>query len=455
MKKQTLETILEQNQSQYINDWKTLLEFPSISADPNHNNDCHDCADWLVTHLIQMGFSAELLQTKTKPCVYAKRDGDPDKPTILYYGHYDVQPVDPESEWDTPPFEPTMRNDRLYARGAQDNKGQVFYTLKAIETLIQNNTQLPTIKIILEGEEEYGSTALSNNLENWKARLQADILMVHDTCTIRSGNPTITMGLRGIIALCIDLKGANHDLHSGLHGGLAPNPAQGMAQLVAGLYNQDGSVAVENFYNKITQPTAKEQKLAAQVPFDAKEYQSMVGTTPDGGQKNISATERVGFQPSLDINGIHSGYGGDGMKTVIAAKASAKLSARLVPNQDPATVLEAIIKHLNNNTPKGMQLTITEQTIGGPGLRINPESAPIKHAKKALAQLSEKPVAFLWEGASIPIVTDLAITAGATPLLVGFGHEDDHIHAPNESFSIKQFKTGYLYTALALQIFEK
>lgn len=455
MNKQILESTFAQNQNQCIADWKTFLEFPSISADSAHDGDCRDCAVWLSDHLEQIGFSSQLLETSTKPCVFAERKGDPTKPTILYYGHYDVQPVDPENEWDTPPFTPSMRDDRLYARGAQDNKGQVLYTIKAIETLIQNNINLPTIKIIIEGEEEYGSTAIADNLEKWKKQLQADILMVHDTGTIRAGNPTIIMGLRGIVHLCIELEAANHDLHSGLHGGLAPNPALGMAQLIAGFFKPDGSVAVENFYDGVTPPTPQELALAAEPPFDAKEYQRLIGTTPSGGQKDISPVERVGFQPSLDINGLHSGYGGEGMKTVIASKAIAKISARLVPAQDPAAILNTITTHLKNNIPEGMQLTISEETIGGPGFRLDSTLNIVQQAKSALNQLSEKPTAFLWEGASIPIVTALAATSGAAPLLVGFGHEDDHIHAPNESFSIEQFKSGYLYTALILQALEQ
>jgi len=455
MNKQTLESTFAQNQSQYIDDWKTFLEFPSISADSAHDNDCHDCAVWLSDHLKQIGFTSQLLETSTKPCVFAERKGDPTKPTVLFYGHYDVQPVDPENEWDTPPFSPTMRNGRLYARGAEDNKGQVFYTLKAIETLIQNNISIPTIKIIIEGEEEYGSTAISENLEKWQKQLQADIMMVHDTGTIRAGNPTIIMGLRGIVHLCIELEAANHDLHSGLHGGLAPNPTQGMAQLIAGLFNPNGSVSISGFYDGITQPTPQELSLAAEPPFNVEEYQRMVGTTPSGGQNDIPPVERVGFQPSLDINGIHSGYGGEGMKTVIASKASAKISARLVPAQDPASVLNTITAHLKNNIPEGMRLTISEETIGGSGFRLDSTSSIVKQAQSALNQLSDKPTAFLWEGASIPIVTALVATSNAAPLLVGFGHEDDHIHAPNESFSIEQFKSGYLYSALILQTLKK
>ena len=452
MNKKTLETIFKEKQDTFIEGWKSFLEFPSISADSDYNSDCRNCAEWLSNHLMEIGFSSELLENSSpNPVVYAERQGAAGSPTVLFYGHYDVQPVDPESAWKTPPFAPELRDGRLYARGAQDNKGQVFYTLKAIETLIANGTQLPTIKVVIEGEEECGSAGMSGSLDKWSERIQADILMVHDTGTVRSGNPTITMGLRGMAHLSIELRGPDHDLHSGMHGGLSPNPAQGMAELVAGLFNADGSVAVSGFYDKLLEPTAYEKELAAETPFDNDVYQRMVGTQPCGGQQGIPAVERVGFLPSLDINGIHSGYGGEGMKTVIPSGATAKLSMRLVPDQDPAAVLDAVSNHLYRNVPHGMRLTIADRGAGGPGFRLNPDSEPVQKARKALDELSDAPVAFLWEGASIPIVTALASSSGATPLLVGFGHEEDHIHAPNESFSIEQFKSGFMYAALLLQ----
>ncbi len=451
MNKTTLESHFADNQSRILNEWKTFLKFPSISADPLYNGNCRDCAEWLVEHLQKIGFTAQLLETSTKPAVYAERPGQTDKPTVLFYGHYDVQPIDPENAWETPPFAPTLRNGRLYARGAQDNKGQVFYTLKALETLIQHNALDSTVKIIIEGEEEYGSAGMHECMTSWKERLQADILMVHDTGTVRAGNPTIVMGLRGIDHLTVELEGPDHDLHSGLHGGIAPNPAQGISELLNSLFHADGRVAVKGFHDGVVAPTTDELERAAATPFDADEYKQLVGTTPEGGQDGVSPTERVGFLPSLDINGVHSGYGGAGMKTVIPSRAIAKLSARLVPNQNPEAILEAITTHLYRHTPKGMRLTISDQGIGGPGFRLAPDSPLVQKAQAALETLDSGPIAFLWEGASIPIVTGLSQVSGAEPLLVGFGHEEDHIHAPNESFSIDQFKSGYLYAALMLQ----
>ena len=259
------------------------------------------------------------------------------------------------------------------------------------------------------------------------------------------------MGLRGIVHLTVELEGPDHDLHSGVHGGLSPNPAQGMAELLDRMFNADGSIAIPGFYEGLREPTEQERLLAAETPFDIDAYRQLVGTTPDGGKQNTPPAERVGFLPSLDVNGIHSGYGGAGMKTIIPSKAIAKLSARLVPDQDPAGVLESITGHIYHNVPKGMRLTISDQGVGGPGFRLSPESPLVSKARDALASLDTGPVAFLWEGASIPIVTGLSEVSGAEPLLVGFGHEEDRIHAPNESFSIDQFRNGFLYAALMLQ----
>ena len=451
MNKADLELAFAREQKRIISEWQSFLKFPSISADPLYNNNCRECAEWLAKHLQEIGFESELLETSAKPCVFAERPGNPDKPTVLFYGHYDVQPIDPESAWETPPFAPTLRNGRLYARGAEDNKGQVFYTLKALETLIQNDTLDVTVKIIIEGEEEYGSAGLNEAMADWADRLKADILMVHDTGTVRAGNPTIVMGLRGIVHLTVELEGPDHDLHSGVHGGLAPNPAQGMTELLNGMFNADGSVAIPGFYDGVRAPTDQELTLATQTPFDVAEYRKLVGTSPDGGAQDKPPAERVGFLPSLDINGVHSGYGGAGMKTIIPSKAIAKLSARLVPDQDPAAILESITGHLYRSVPKGMNLTISDQGVGGPGFRLSLESPLVQKAQAALEALEAGSVAYLWEGASIPIVTGLSHVSGAEPLLVGFGHEEDRIHAPNESFSIEQFKSGYLYAALMLQ----
>lgn len=445
-----LKAVFEKNRDRYVNEWKQLLRFPSIGTNPDHEKDCLDCADWLVDHLITMGFQSRLLQTSSKPIVFAERKRDPGKPVVLFYGHYDVQPVDPIDEWDTPPFEPDLRNGRLYARGANDNKGQLFSALKAMETVIGDNALDCTVKVILEGEEESGSKGISQALPELRDLIKADILLVTDTGTVKSGAPAIVMGLRGILHLTVSLTGPNHDLHSGVHGGVAPNPAQELARLVAGLHNPNGSIAVKGFCDGVVEPTEKERRLAGAVPLDPASYKTETGVLPTAGEQQFTPAERVGFRPSIDINGIHSGYCDDGMKTIIPAKAIAKLTARLVPDQDPESCLSAIIEHCREHAQEDLHLEIPEKGIGGPGFRLNPDSPLAAKAKQVLDTLTNLETAFLWEGASIPIIADLARVSGAEPLLAGFGSEQDRAHAPNESFSLHQFRLGYLYVGLLL-----
>lgn len=445
-----LEKIYEQNKERYIREWFELLSFPSISTSETNAKDCTDCAEWLVQHLNNMGFKTRLLDSTSRPVVFAERIGNPDKPTVLFYGHYDVQPVDPVDAWTTPPFKPSLRDGRIYARGAQDNKGQLFHTLKAIEALTSINALDPTVKIILEGEEESGSKVISDGLQKWKDILSADILMVADTNMVNNDTPTIIMGLRGMAYLTATLSGPDHDLHSGVHGGTAPNPAQGIARLINSLHNDDGSIAVPGFYDAVTEPTDKERDLANATPIDPQTYEAETGAPPLAGEMQFTPVERNGFRPSIDINGITSGYSGQGVKTIIPANASAKITARLVPDQIPEKSLQQIINHLKAHVPAGMKLTISDEGSSGPGFRLNPDSPLTQKTISVLAKLSKNKPAFLWEGASIPIIAGLSQTSGAEPLLVGFGQEKDNIHAPNESFSLDQFKLGFLYSALML-----
>ncbi len=433
-----------------IDEWKQFLRFPSLGADPAHAADCRACADWQVARLARMGFDAGLIETPGQPLVYAERMTDRALPTVLFYGHYDVQPVDPVDAWTTPPFEPDLRDGRLYARGAQDNKGQVFFFLKAVEALVDAGKPLPNLKVLIEGEEECGSRGISAWLHECGDRVGADVLMVCDTGAVASGAPTITLGLRGIAFLSFTLQGADHDLHSGVHGGVAPNPANAAAALVASLHGPDGAVAVEGFHDGIVPPTACELELARAATFDAAQYRRLVGTTPDGGERGLDVAERRGFRPALDLNGLHSGYGGPGTKTIIPASADVKLSARLVPGQDPARVLDRLEGHLRARVPPGLTMHVTDRSAGGPGLRIDPESEVVRRASAVLDAIGDDKTAFLWEGASIPIVAALAAASGAPPLLVGFGREEDRIHAPNESFAIAQFREGFLYATLFL-----
>ncbi|MEI8121402.1 MAG: M20/M25/M40 family metallo-hydrolase [bacterium] len=438
------------HRERFIREWQEFLRFASVSTSAEKAPDCARCAEWLASHLSAMGFTTRLIPTSSHPLVFAERSGKPGKPTVLFYGHYDVQPVDPVNLWKTHPFEPTLINGRMFARGAQDNKGQLFAALKAIESLIQSEALDCGLKILIEGDEETGDMPIVKVLRQEKDSLSADLVMAADTSAVSSGAPTITMGLRGIAHMTVVLSGPDHDLHSGVHGGRIPNPANALCRLIASLHHADGRVAVEGFYDGVCEPTAGERRLANAQPIDPEWYKSVTGLLPVGGEAQYTPVERTGFRPAIDLNGIHSGYGGPGSKTIIAATAMAKISARLVPGQSPERILDLIAGHLQKQVPAGLKLEITERGIGGSALRVNLDSKAVKTARAVLADISPLPTAFLWEGASVPILSYLPAIAGGDVLLVGFGSEEDNIHAPNESYSLEQFKMGFLYTGLFL-----
>ena len=445
-----LESLFTANQERFLREWQEFLRFPSVSTNPGNAADCSRCAGWLKAHLAAMGFTTRLIPTASHPLVFAERTGKPGRPTVLFYGHYDVQPEDPVELWKTPPFEPTLIQGRMFARGAQDNKGQLFAAIKAIESLIRSDALDCPLKILIEGDEETGAMPIVGVLHKEKAALAADIVMAADTSAVSSGAPTITMGLRGIVHMTVVLSGPGHDLHSGVHGGRIPNPANALCRMVASLHHENGRVAVEGFYDGIGEPTAEERRLANAQPIDPVWYQAVTGVPPVGGEPQYTPVERTGFRPAIDLNGIHSGYGGAGSKTIIAAQAMAKISARLVPGQVPGRILELIADHLRKQVPQGLVLDITEQGIGGAAIRVDLGSQAVVTARKVLGEISPLPTAFLWEGASIPILSHLPAIAGGDVLLVGFGSEEDNIHAPNESYSVEQFRMGFLYTGLFL-----
>lgn len=448
--KESLQTYYQENWNRFLEEWKTLLSFQSISTDPSYNDACTECAQWLIEHLKGMGLETELLDTPGKPVVYGFYKGKEGAQTVLYYGHYDVQPVDPVEDWDSPPFEAALRGERLYARGAQDNKGQTFYFLKALETLIKNDALHCNVKIFLEGEEECGSKGITAVIPEWEERLQGDVLMVCDTGAVAAGVPTVTMGLRGILHLEARIEGINHDLHSGSHGGLVKNPAMEMARLMATLHDDKGKIQVEGFYEGVEDIDPEDRTLANAAPFDAGAYEKQIGAPPQGGEEGFSPAERKGFRPTIEINGFHSGYGGPGGKTIVPSFAEVKLSSRLVSKQDPQACLDRFVAHLEKHAPDGLKLIISHASVGGPALSLSSKSPVIQKARGVLEELSPNPPVFSWEGGSIPVVASLAAASGAEPLLVGFGLEEDRIHAPNESFSIKQFEQGFLYAAMML-----
>ncbi len=440
--------LFEERKTGFIETWQEFIRFPSVSSDPDNDADCRRCAEWLAAGIAGSGLDARLVETPGKPLVLGERLGKPGRPTILLYGHYDVQPVDPIEEWISPPFSPEIRAGRLFGRGAQDNKGQFTYAWKAIETLLAECEQDISVKVIVEGEEESGSAGIAAVLPDLKSDLRADILLSCDTGTVAPGIPTITLGLRGIAYMTVTVEGPLMDLHSGVHGGKAPNPATELARLLATLHNPDGSIAIDGFYDGVSEPTEDQRVLLAARSFDPRVYERATGVAPVAGESRFSPAERVGFRPSLDINGISSGYCGHGMKTIIPKSASAKISVRLVPGQEPQRVLELLESHLGTHAPRGLILTIAEKGAAGGAVSLDPHSPHAKRAAAILHETTGKQTVFSWCGASIPVISLLSRVSGAEPLLVGFGNdEEDRIHAPNESFSLEQFKDGFRFVA--------
>ncbi len=443
--------LFEQSRGRFFDEWKEFLRFPSISTDPAYHQQCLMCAQWVSGHLKNIGFSSELLQTSGKPVVWAHRAGNRPGPHILFYGHYDVQPIDPLEAWTSPPFEPVERDGRMWARGAQDNKGQSFYVFKAIETLISQGLLECPVSLLIEGEEESGSAGLQSKMGDWAERLQADVLLVCDTGGFVSGVPWITMGLRGLIYLEFELGGLSHDLHSGALGGVVKNPATELARLVASLHHADGSIAIPGYYDDIVELGPRDLGLAKRVEPSVEKIKGMLGVEPLGGEQVYSVVERRGLRPTVEVNGIFSGYSGPGTKTIIPARAGAKITSRLVAKQDPERCLSLLVSHVMKNAPRGLELRIVDKGIGGAALTLSTETKLIAKVKRVLDDMSGGQTQFVWEGGSIPVVTRLSQVAHAQPLLIGFGLEEDHIHAPNESFSIEQFRLGFTSICLVLE----
>ena len=456
-------------------DYFELLRFPTVGAQKENLRDCVQCATWLKKWLKSIGAEAELIVPHrdegrgmrdedfalSVPVVYGELKGQEGATTVLVYGHYDVQPPDPLDEWKTPPFEPTLKDDgRVYCRGAQDDKGQFFAFLCGVRELVSAAQRGRcgygvNLKILLDGQEESGSVGLFKLLEDkeFRKKLSADVMLVCDTSAAADLRPAIVAGLRGVNHFTVTLTAANRDLHSGEYGGIAPNAAQGMASLMASLHNPDGSIAVSGFRDGIEPPTHEELE-AAEAGFATEEmYRKDIGTDPCGGQRGKTIVQRNCFEPTIELNGIHSGYGGPGSKTVIPNVAIAKLSTRLVPGQNPAATYDAIKRHLKDHCPKGMQVELSELTGDAPGFRLPLASPLFRLAEDVLAEMDPRGAVFQWDGASIPVVSALREASGAAPLLVGWGQPEDCIHSPNESYSIRQFQTAKTWATKILSAF--
>ena len=437
--------IFTQNQDSFIGDLKEFLKIRSVSTDPSFDAECQKCAVWVLGHLQKIGLSGEIVKTDGKPVVFAQKEVDEKLPTVLFYGHYDVQPVDPIALWTTDPFAPEIRDGRVYARGAQDNKGQVMYFLKALQEVIAAGTLGCNIKVILEGEEECGSGAITKKLPELTERLKADVLLVCDTGTPDPSRGCITMGLRGILHLEFRLHGPSKDLHSGVHGGLVKNPAIEAARMVAMLHDVHGRVLVPGFYDGLTELSNDDKALANSFAFTEEWYKSQTGVLPTGGEKGIAPMERRGLRPTLEVNGLYSGYLGEGSKTIIPSSATVKLSSRIVDGQAAESTLQKIISYLEKLSPPEFRFELVHSNASGEALLVSASSPIVKAAAETLREVTQSDPLFLWEGASIPLIPALLRASGATPLLVGFGLEDDNIHAPNESFALEQFEKGFLF----------
>ncbi len=432
----------------------TFLKFSSVGTDPDYTQETRKCAEWLVEYLKKIGFEAALHETSVHPVVYGQYlHAGKDRPTLLIYHHYDVQPVDPLEQWQSKPFDPTIRNGQVFARGAQDNKGQCFYTLTALEAFFQLRKQAKVnLKILIEGEEESGSVGTKQFLQEKKQLLTADYLLVIDSSIPHPNVPAITMGLRGIMTMEIVLKNSRSDLHSGTHGGIVLNPNRALVQLLAKLWDKEGKVAVPHFYDDVKQYSQTELSKF-EMSFDQKDYEKRFGIKAYAVEPGFSPRESNFIRPVLEINGISGGYTGTGFKTVIPAAAIAKISCRLVPNQEPSKIHKYISDFLRQEAPKGIDLKISD-FHGAKAFGSTFDSPIVKMAAKAYEEVLGKKCRYLLMGGSIPIVGDLAQASGAAVVVMGYGLDDDEIHAPNEHFGLDRFEQGFLTVARILNHFQ-
>jgi acetylornithine deacetylase/succinyl-diaminopimelate desuccinylase-like protein len=433
-----------QNYPRFLDELKALLRIPSISALPEHAGDCHFAAEVLAADLAKIGMeNVHLIDTTGHPLVYADFLNSPGKPTALVYGHYDVQPPDPLDEWLSPPFEPTERKGNLYARGAVDDKGQVIVQIKALESLLAATGGLPiNVRILLEGEEEVGGDGIASYVASNSADLKADFALICDTELFASGLPTLCVGLRGMVYTEIEVRGAETDLHSGIYGGAAPNPFVALVQILAKLKDEEGRILIPGFYDDVIPPSADELAAWKTLPFDEDQYRlTEVGSRELVGEPGYSVLERTWARPTLDVHGIPGGFIGAGAKTVIPAKALAKVSMRLVPGMTPAKIFALYKECVKKAAPPGVDVEVRQIHSGDPSL-IPVDNPYIQAATRALREVWGKDTVFVRSGGSIPIVGDFDRNLGLPSVMMGFGLPDDNLHAPNEKFNLRNFALG-------------
>ncbi len=434
---------LDSQRDRLLEQLQELLRIPSVSTDPERKGEVRRAADWVRDRLEQAGCTrAELIETEGHPLVYGEWLGAPGKPTILVYGHYDVQPEDPVEEWDSPPFEPTIRDGKIFARGASDDKGQVIVHVNALEAHLKANGSAPVnVKFLIEGEEEIGSHGLDTFLPKAKDLLKCDAVVISDTALFSPTVPSICYGLRGLAYLQVEVRGTDRDLHSGSYGGSVANPANALVRMLADLKDDKGRIKIDGFYDDVVPLTRKERKAWDRLPHKDSKFRKAIGAPALAGEKGYTTLERIWGRPSLDVNGIWSGFTGEGAKTVIPAVARAKISMRLVPGQKPADIARKVKRHFKKIAPDSVKVTVRD-LHGGNSWVADTSHPALRAAGRAMERAFDAPPVFVREGGSIPIVAAFASTLKVPCVLMGIGLNDDNLHAPNEKMELRNFERG-------------
>jgi len=439
---ENLKSHIESNSQRFLDELFGLIRIPSISSVSEHKDDMVKTAEYIVDQLLKAGADkAEVMATTGHPVVYGEKIIDPSRPTILVYGHYDVMPVDPIELWHSPPFEPEIRDGRIYARGAVDDKGQLFMQVKAFEYLVSTNQLTFNIKWMIEGEEEMGSPALAKWLPGQKDLLKADLILVSDTSMIALNIPSITVGLRGLAYMEVEVAGPDKDLHSGLYGGAVANPANILAKLIASLHDENNHITIPGFYDDVLELSPEERADMARAPFNLDEYKAKLDIKSTLCEKGFTVNECTGIRPTLDVNGIWSGYTGEGSKTVLPAKAYAKISMRLVPHQNPQKIADLFARYFESIAPDYVKVKVTEHHGGFPYVAPTNTAAYRAASKAYETTFGLKPVP-VRSGGSIPIISTFEQVLGIKSMLMGFGLDSDNAHSPNENYHLECFFKG-------------
>lgn len=432
---------IEENKDRFLDELLELLKIPSVSADSQFAGDVREAAAYLKKKFEDLDTPVEICETAGYPIVYAEKIIDPALPTVLVYGHYDVQPPDPLDLWDSPPFEPVIKDEKIFARGSADDKGQVYMHVKAYEALLKTDAIPCNLKFMIEGEEEVGSENLEVFVKENKEKLKADVIVISDTHIISNDTPSITVGLRGLSYLEVEVTGPNRDLHSGTYGGAVGNPINILCQMIASLQDENGRITIPGFYDKVEELSSEYRSKMGEAPFDLNEYKNLLEIEEEHGEAGFSTIERTGIRPTLDVNGIWGGYTGEGAKTVLPSKAYAKISMRLVPHQVSQEITNMFTEHFKSIAPKAVTVKVTPHHGGEPSV-IPTDSIGYKAAERAMEKTWGKTPIPTREGGSIPIVALFQKELGLDSILMGFGLQEDAIHSPNESYGLFNYFRG-------------